>query len=128
MVELGNLETLQSRRDFGTYAKCERLSGPILVLFSASGCAALIYEVVWLQQLQLVIGSSAVSLGLLLATYMGGLFLGSIAVPSLISAKRHPLWLYGVIELGIGVFGLLILFALPLIGFIYVSASSQGVV
>src|SRR5207253_2111548 len=83
---------------------------------SGSGFAALVYEIVWLQQLQLVIGSSAVSLGLLLATYMGGLFLGSIAVPSLISAKRHPLWLYGVIEFGIGVFGLLILFGLPLIG------------
>src|SRR6266567_8720407 len=105
MVELGNLETLQSRRDFGTYAKGDRLSGPILVLFSASGFAALIYEVVWLQQLQLVIGSSAISLGLLLATYMGGLFLGSIAVPRIVPAKRHPLWLYGIIELGIGAVG-----------------------
>src|SRR5216684_4909901 len=109
MVELGNLETLQSRRDFGTYAKGDRLSGPILVLFSASGCAALIYEVVWLQQLQLVIGSSAVSLGLLLATYMGGLFLGSIAVPRMISARRDPFRIYGAIELGIGILGMVIL-------------------
>src|SRR2546430_2217284 len=98
----------------------------LLILASFSGFAALVYEIVWLQQLQLVIGSSAVSLGLLLATYMGGLFLGSIAVPRIISAKRHPLWLYGVIEFGIGVFGLLILFGLPLIGSIYVSAASQG--
>jgi hypothetical protein len=35
----------------------------LLALFIGSGCAALIYEVVWLQLLQLVIGSSAVSLG-----------------------------------------------------------------
>jgi len=54
---------------------------PILLgLFTASGCAALIYEVVWFQLLQLVIGSSAISLGLLLAIYMGGLCLGSMAV------------------------------------------------
>ena len=33
----------------------------LLVLFVGSGCAALIYEVVWLQLLQLVIGSTAVS-------------------------------------------------------------------
>ena len=44
---------------------------PLLLLFAASGCAALIYEIVWFQLLQLVIGSSAVSLGLLLAAYMG---------------------------------------------------------
>src|SRR6266852_5185926 len=98
----------------------------LLILFSGSGFAALIYEVVWLQQLQLVIGSSAVSLGLLLATYMGGLFLGSIAVPRLISARRDPFRLYGAIELGIGTLGLVILFGLPLVGSIYVSSASQG--
>src|SRR5258708_921884 len=38
----------------------------LLALFVGSGCAALIYEVVWFQLLQLVIGSSAVSLGVLL--------------------------------------------------------------
>ncbi len=53
---------------------------PWLLLFAGSGCAALIYEIVWFQLLQLVIGSSAVSLGLLLAAYMGGLCLGSAAL------------------------------------------------
>ena len=55
---------------------------PLLVLLLAgSGCAALIYEFVWFQLLQLVIGSSGVSLGLLLAAYMGGLCAGSILSP-----------------------------------------------
>src|ERR1039458_7463568 len=35
----------------------------LLVLFACSGCSALIYEIVWYQLLQLVIGSTAVSLG-----------------------------------------------------------------
>src|SRR5262245_94695 len=61
----------------------------LLLLFTASGCAALIYEVVWFQLLQLVIGSSAISLGLLLAIYMGGSCLGSIAVSRLVSTKHH---------------------------------------
>src|SRR2546425_7571226 len=126
MVELGNLETLQSRRDFGTYAKGDRLSGPILVLFSASGCAALIYEVVWLQWLQLVIGSSAVSLGLLLAVYMGGLSLGSATLPRLVSGRRHPLRVYACLELGVGALGILILFALPLMGHVYLSGATSG--
>src|SRR5206468_4147608 len=62
---------------------------PWLLLFAGSGCAALIYEIVWFQLLQLVIGSSAVSLGLLLAAYMGGLSLGSAALPRLVSARHH---------------------------------------
>src|SRR5260221_662697 len=47
----------------------------VLVLFAGSGCAALIYEIVWFQLLQLVIGSSAVFLPGLLATFLGGLCL-----------------------------------------------------
>ena len=50
----------------------------LLILFAGSGCSALIYEIVWYQMLQLAIGSTAVSLGMLLATFMGGLCLGSI--------------------------------------------------
>src|ERR1700691_4852352 len=75
----------------------------LLVLLAGSGCAALIYEIVWLQLLQLVIGSSAISLGLLLAAYMGGLCLGSALFPRVVSPRRHPLQVYGAIELGIGV-------------------------
>jgi len=85
---------------------------PLLVLLSAgSGCAALIYEVVWFQLLQVVIGSSAVSLGVLLATFMGGLCLGSLVLPRAIGADRHPLRVYAVLELAIGATGLLLLLA-----------------
>ena len=58
-----------------------RVLPALLLLFVGSGCAALIYEIVWSQLLQLVIGSSAVSLGLLLAAYMGGLCFGSALLP-----------------------------------------------
>jgi spermidine synthase len=53
----------------------------VLVLFCASGGAALIYEIVWYQLLQIAIGSTAISLGVLLASFMGGLCLGSLACP-----------------------------------------------
>ena len=75
----------------------------MLLLSFGSGVAALIYEVVWFQLLELVIGSTAVSLGMLLATFMGGLCLGSLMLPRLVSARRHPLRVYALIELGIGV-------------------------
>src|SRR5881409_62983 len=100
---------------------------PLLVfLFAGSGCAALIYEIVWFQLLQLVIGSSAVSLGLLLAAYMGGLCLGSAALPWLVSPRRHPLRVYAFLELGIGAFGILALFGLPLIGRLYLAGPTSG--
>ena len=72
----------------------------LLVLFVGSGCAALIYEIVWLQLLQLVIGSTAVSLGVLLGTFMGGMCLGSLLLPRLVSARRHPLRVYAAARTG----------------------------
>src|SRR2546421_5979892 len=77
----------------------------LLLLFAGSGCAALIYEIVWFQLLQLVTGSSAVSLAVLLGTFMGGMCLGSVALPRLITPRRHPLLVYALLELGLGVLG-----------------------
>jgi len=98
----------------------------LLLLFVGSGCAALIYEVVWFQLLQLVIGSSAISLGVLLGTYMGGMCLGSLLLPRLIRAKLHPLRVYSAIELGIGICGVLALFGLPLINDVYAAIAGHG--
>src|SRR5436190_3514471 len=85
----------------------------VLLLFVGSGCAALIYEIVWLQMLQLVIGSSAVSLGVLLGTFMGGMCLGSLLLPRWLGPQHHPLRVYALLELGIGGIGLALLFILP---------------
>ncbi len=91
----------------------------LLVLFVGSGAAALIYEIVWLQLLQLVIGSTAVSLGVLLGTFMGGMCLGSLLLPRLIPGRWHPLRVYGVLEMGIGVLGILLVNGMPLIERLY---------
>ncbi len=98
----------------------------LLLLFAGSGCAALIYEVVWLQLLQLVIGASAVSLGLLLAAYMGGLCLGSYFFSRFIPARHHPLKILAIIEASTAVFGIIALFATPLVGSIYQSMGAGG--
>ncbi len=98
----------------------------LLVLLAGSGCAALIYEIVWFQLLQLVIGSSAVSLGLLLAAYMGGLCLGSAAFGRLVSVRHNPLRVYAFLELGIGAFGIVALFGVPLVGRLYVATAVSG--
>lgn len=98
----------------------------LLVLFVGSGCAALIYEVVWFQLLQLSVGSSAVSLGILLGIFMGGMCLGSLLLPRYVSARHHPLRVYAFLELGIGMLGVLVLFVVPWIGGAYTAIAGTG--
>ena len=98
----------------------------LLLLLAGSGCAALIYEIVWFQLLQLVIGASAVSLGLLLAAYMGGLCLGSAGLARFVSMSLHPLRVYAYLELGIGAFGIAALFGVPLVSRLYVAGATAG--
>jgi spermidine synthase len=95
----------------------------LLLLFVGSGCAALIYEVVWFQLLQLVIGSSAVSMGVLLGTFMGGMCLGSYLLPRFIGRESHPLRIYAYLELGIALCGVVILVGMPLLNSVYVTVS-----
>jgi hypothetical protein len=98
----------------------------LLLLFVGSGCAALIYEIVWFQLIQLVIGSSAVSLGVLLGTFMGGMCLGSLLLPRFVSPEQHPLRVYAVLEAGIGVLGLIVLMVVPLVGGAYTATDVHG--
>jgi spermidine synthase len=110
----------------GSDAGSRRYLPLLLLLFAGSGCSALIYEIVWYQLLQLVVGSSAVSLGVLLATFMGGLCAGSLLLERLPFAKEHPLRVYGKIEIGIGLFGILVLFLMPLVDLVYSAAVGHG--
>ena len=98
----------------------------LLLLFIGSGCAALIYEVVWFQLLQLSIGSSAVSLGVLLGIYMGGMCLGSLLLPRYLNPRHHPLKVYAALEAGIGLFGVIVLFAVPVVGRLYTEIAGTG--
>ncbi len=100
--------------------------GVLSLLFFGSGCSALIYEIVWFQLLELITGSSAISVGVLLGTFMGGMCLGSLFSPHLISPRRHPVRVYALLELGIGIIGLLVLFGLPYAGGLYVAYGGRG--
>ena len=91
----------------------------LLLLFVGSGAAALMYEVIWFQLLQVIIGSSAVSLAVLLGTFMGGLCLGSWLFPRLSRRWWHPLRVYAALELGIGAEALLLVWLMPLVNDAY---------
>ncbi len=104
----------------------ERKLLPVLLLFAGSGCAALIYEVIWYQQLQLVLGSTTTSLAILLATFMGGLCLGSLAMPRFPGTGWHPLKTFAAIEGAIALCGLLVKFGLPVVTRAYFSGAGIG--
>jgi spermidine synthase len=98
----------------------------LLLLFAGSGCSALIYEIVWYQALQLAIGSTSVSLGVLLATFMGGLCIGSTLFPRMRILKGHPLRTYAAIELGIAALAVLVQFSMPFINQVYFAGAANG--
>ena len=80
----------------------------LLLLFFASGCAALIYETVWFYLVQLVVGASSISVAVILSAFMGGMALGSWLLPKLIPSRSHPLRVVAALEAGIGLCGLAI--------------------
>jgi spermidine synthase len=98
----------------------------VIGLSAGSGCAALVYEIVWFQMLELVLGSSAVSLAILLGTFMGGMCLGSLLLPKVVSSRHHPLRVYAIIELAIGSIGIALMLGIPRISVIYAASDMQG--
>jgi len=98
----------------------------LLLLFIGSGCSALIYEVVWFELLRQVIGASSLSLAIVLASFMAGLFVGSAGFSRWVSVSRHPLKVYAALEFGIGVIAIGLLYLLPLVGLFYISVVGYG--
>jgi spermidine synthase len=99
---------------------------PLLILFFASGAAALIYELVWFHLVTLVVGASALSVAAILASFMGGMAIGSALVPRVTSPSTHPLRLIATLEAGIAAIGLAMPFLLPLVRDSYVAVAAMG--
>ena len=83
-------------------------------LFFVSGATALIYEVVWARMLTQIFGNTTHAIATVLSAFMGGLALGSYVLGRLADTGRNPFLIYGLLEGGVGIYGLVIptLFAL----------------
>ncbi len=79
-----------------------------------SGASALIYEVVWARMLTQIFGNTTHAIATVLSAFMGGLALGSYVLGRLADTRRNAFLIYGLLEGGVGVYGLVIptLFAL----------------
>ncbi len=75
--------------------------------FFFSGLAALIYQVVWARQLELIFGSTLFAVSAILSAFMGGLALGSFYLGKLADRKGKPLSIYVRLELGIALYAVM---------------------
>ena len=78
-----------------------------VVIFAASGFAALIYESIWAQYLKLFLGHAAYAQTMVLCIFMGGLALGAAVAAKYAEKIRNPLLVYAAVELAIGISGLI---------------------
>lgn len=91
----------------------------LLPLFFVSGVTALAYQVLWVRELQLVFGTSTYAISTSLAAFMGGLAAGGFAMARYADRLRRPLAVYGILELGIGLYALTFPFLLATVTSVY---------
>jgi spermidine synthase len=83
----------------------------IFLLFLLSGATSLVYEVIWLRQLILIFGSTQFATSTILSTFMAGLALGAFVAGRWLGRTRmRPLRIYGLLEIGIGLYALCVPF------------------
>ena len=85
----------------------ERPFLPLLVLFFLSGATGLLYEVLWMRRLTLVFGATQLAIATVLAAFMAGLAIGALAGGRVADGRSDLLRLYGLLEVGIGVYAVL---------------------
>jgi predicted MFS family arabinose efflux permease len=69
--------------------------------FALSGFAALVYQSAWTREFAFVFGTSELAIAVVLAAYMAGLAVGSLAGGRLAPRVARPALAYGLLELGI---------------------------
>lgn len=97
--------------------------------FFVSGFAALLYQVVWVRQLEILLGSSTLSATAVVASFMGGMAIGAALASQLITRIQRPAAAFAGVQLLLGVFAVafptLVELAGPVIAFFYNNATSS---
>ncbi|HKV36181.1 MAG TPA: fused MFS/spermidine synthase [Pyrinomonadaceae bacterium] len=91
------------------------------VCFVLSGATGLIYEILWARMLGLVFGATTLAVSTVLAAFMGGLALGSALAGWLAPRIKKPVSVYGVMEIAIAIYALLVPFLFTAVDDLYAS-------
>ncbi|MEM9293033.1 MAG: fused MFS/spermidine synthase [Acidobacteriota bacterium] len=79
----------------------------VLCLLFVSGFASLVYQVLWMRELELLFGSSAHATAGTLSVFFGGLAIGGAIWSRRAPRVQRPLAEYGLLEMGVGLLGTL---------------------
>jgi spermidine synthase len=104
----------------------DRVKLLVVVCFFLSGLTGLIYEILWTRMIVKVIGCAPFAVSIVLTVFMGGLGVGSYLASRTVDRVKEPLRLvriYGLLELAIGGYGLvlpaLLIVFMPLYAAVY---------
>jgi predicted membrane-bound spermidine synthase len=78
----------------------------LCAIFVLSGAAGLVYESIWTRYLGLFVGHGAYAQVLVLVIFLGGMSIGALAVGRRAERVRNPLRWYALVELAVGIVGL----------------------
>jgi spermidine synthase len=98
-----------------------KLKKLILIAFALSGMTALIYEVIWAKPLQLIFGSTIYAVSTMLMTFFVGFALGAYLFRNLADKTNKPLRIFALLEIGIGLYGLVIFKLFKILPSIYIN-------
>jgi len=99
-----------------------RIKSILFVAFFLSGCSGLIYQTVWVRMLTRYLGATTYATATVLVVFMAGLALGSYLSGRLADRVRKHLIVYALLEMAIGILGLLAsFFVIEGVGSFYVT-------
>jgi spermidine synthase len=91
----------------------------LAVAFFLSGAAGLVHEVVWTRLLGHVFGVTEMAIATVLAAFMGGLAIGSLAAGRRAERMADPRRTYALLEIGIGLAAIVLPLLLDLVAPLY---------
>lgn len=99
----------------------------VLCAIGISGFCALAYEVLWTRILVFFLGSTTYAFATMLAAFLFGIALGSMIFARWVDRIKQPVIIFGIVQLGIGLFALVLMPAFEqLYGLTYALQSTFG--
>ena len=99
-------ETQQSESEDGSYLPERQL---VLWAIGISGFCALAYEVLWTRIMVFFLGSTTYAFATMLAAFLFGIALGSMVFSRWVDRIKQPIAVFGIVQLGIGLFALILM-------------------
>ena len=81
----------------------------VLSAIGISGFCALAYEVLWTRIMVFFLGSTTYAFATMLAAFLFGIALGSMVFARWVDRIKQPIAIFGIVQLGIGLFALILM-------------------